>query len=588
MGDRASQVLLASRLRELAACALALLLAVCMLAFAPSQRAYGVNEYWDAGVYSKNLWTKYADTSWYSANKDSAVYTITTAEQFAGLSKLVTTQGVDFRGKTVRLGANIDLKGHQWLPIGCDEDNYWDDSPFRGTFDGRGHTISGLYIKNAWHHQALFGKIYDATLKNFTVKGKVTTGWGAAGVVALSERSTLSNITNYADVTTLFKSGDGGFSSTAGGVVAYVVDVYVTQNGAKSSVLTGLRNYGNVEIAGITEQGGGVGGIAGSLIAADDDKAIQVTQCENYGTVHALSSNYPDIYMKGAGGIVGSTATYGNYEVSDCSNVGDVSSDNLASTGGIVGAISGLSSSVSYCYNAGSVNGASPEAVSAAGGIVGRSVAAHTGSTTLSVVSCYNVGKVTGRGANISAILGATSGYGEDWDSTDAGTTVVNDSNYYTEDSVQRSVQGDVLFQKGTVDAAQPVSRDQINSAEVIKNLNATDKSMDHFAEGELSPKLELKAGTDMGLDDSSAEGKGEDAQTTVSQEEPAHQKETHMYAVSPDKADQAFSDVPLNVVLAVVIAVLLLLVAGSVAWQLGYFKSQTRRLKAVPSPQER
>ena len=69
------------------------------------------------------------------------------------------------------------------------------------------------------------------------------------------------------------------------------------------------------------------------------------------------------MYVKGTGGIVGSTATYGNYTITDCSNTGSVSSENLPSTGGIAGSISGLSSSVAYCYNAGNVTGSSPEQV---------------------------------------------------------------------------------------------------------------------------------------------------------------------------------------------------------------------------------
>ncbi len=584
MGDKAPDKALLAAVRCLVAlaCGFALAVPACLLA-APSA-AHAENAYFATDTYDKDLWSKYADTSWYDTDPNATSYSISTAAQLAGLAKLVVHEHVSFSGKTVNLVADVNIKAHQWFPIGCNEDNYWQNSPFEGTFDGHGHTISGLYIDNAWHHQALFGKVSDATLKNFSVKGSVTTGWTAAGVVAESYRSTLSNITNYAKVTTLFKSGDRGYSSTAGGVVAYVVDTYVKENGANASVLSNLRNYGEVECAGITEQGGGVGGIAGSLLTADDTQAIKVTQCENYGKVHALSSNYVDVYAKGAGGIVGSTATYGNYEISDCSNQGDVASDNLASTGGIVGSISGPNSSVSYCYNSGSVYGASPEAESSTGGIVGRSVSSHTGSTTLSVVSCYNTGSVSGRGSYVSAILGTTSGYGEDWDTTDAGTTVVNDSNYYVEGSAERSDKSGTLFQQGTVDAAQPVSASQMNSQEVVENLNATDDSMDHFAQGEVSPKLELKAGSDKGTDAASNKGDGSDVKTELSEDDSAHQKETHMYAVAADDGTDVISDTAMNLAVIALVAATLLIAAAAAAYQLGYYRCQRRRLKAVPS----
>jgi hypothetical protein len=565
---------------------------VCSLLFVPAlllqsgtpvaEAAGETNDYFSTSEYAENIWSDHADTSWYDSNKDASVYTINTASELAGLAVLVTKQDVDFSGKTIQLGRDIDLKGHQWFPIGCDVDNYWMSSPFRGTFDGRGHTIRNLHIKNSWHGQALFGYAEDATIENFTVSGSVTTGWQAAGVIAEMERTQLLNITNYCDVKTLFKSGDNGYSSTAGGIVAYVADTYVTRNGAHASSLTNLKNYGSVECAGITEQGGGVGGIAGSLLVSDDDQTITVSQCENYGDVYCKASNYNDIYAKGTGGIVGSTATYGNYQISDSANHGSVASANLASTGGVVGSLSGLSSSVSYCYNSGSVEGQSPESAASTGGIVGRSVASHTGSTQLDLVSCYNVGKVTGRGGNVSAILGAQSGYGEDWEDNAGGTTVNNVSNYYAEDSVSTSSQTGVLFQSGMVEAAQPVSMDRINSQEVIDDLNSTDEKQDHYAEGKTSPKLDLKSSTDVGLDKSSKSGEGAEEDTTISEDNPAEQKETHMYEIQADQSDSVLSQINANLTIVVLVLVVLLLIAASVIYQLGDYRKQKRKLKAV------
>ncbi len=569
------------------------LAAVCMLACAlllmvvPNAHAAGMtNDYFGTDEYASNIWYKHAKTSWYTSNKNASMYTLNTAAELAGLARLVVMDDVTFEGKTIKLGKDISLKGHQWFPIGCDQDNYWMASPFKGTFDGQGHTISNLYIKNAWHGQALFGYTRDATLTNFTVKGSVTTGWKAAGVVADMDRTQLSNITNYADVKTLFKSGDGGYSSTAGGIVAYVVDTYVTQDGARPSSMTNLKNYGSVEIAGITEQGGGVGGIVGSMLT-DDDQTIVVSQCENYGTIRAQASNYVDIYIKGAGGIVGSTATYGNYAITDSANHGDVSSANLASTGGIAGSISGLNSSVTYCYNSGSIDGQSAEEIASSGGIVGRSVSAHTGNTILDIISCYNVGSVTGKGSNISAILGSTSGFAEDWDSNDGGTTVNNISNYYAEDSVTASSQSGVLFQQGTVDAAQPVSMDRINSQEVIDDLNSTDKEKDHYSEGSTSPKLDLKASTDTGIDNSSNKGEGVEEETTINETNPAEQKETHMYEIQQDADKDALTEAQLNITFIVMGVSLVVLLLIGFAWQFRDYRVQRRKLKAVEVTQK-
>lgn len=587
MGRRPCRIRVAGASFPLVFAVLAML--VCMCVALPAHQAFAKsaeNSYWSTDEYADDIWSKHADTSWYTSDKSASSYTIANARQLAGLAVLVTMHDVSFDGKTIRLASDIDLGGHQWFPIGCNEDNLWMNSPFCGTFDGQGHTIKNLYIENAWHDQALFGNVVGATIENFTLTGSVTTGWMAGGVVAQMSRTRLDNIVNRADVKTLFKSGDGGFASTAGGIVGYVVDTYVTRNGATPSSLTNLKNYGSVEIAGITEQGGGVGGIAGSLVCADDDRAIVVSRCENHGTVHANASNYTDIWNKGAGGIIGSTATYGNYQISDCSNRGDVSSANLASTGGITGSISGVNSSVSYCYNAGSVDGESPEEVASTGGIVGRSVAAHTGNTQLDITSCYNVGEISGRGGNTSAILGAESGYGEDWDGNSGGTTVNNVNNYYAENSVTNSSSTGVLFQSGTVEAAQPVSMERINSDEVIESLNNTDEGKDHYAKGKTSPKLDLRSSADTGLDDSSAKGDGQADQTTIAEDNPAQQKETHMYAIQADESADAPMQLDFNVTLLILGVATVLLVALGLIWQLGDYRKQKARLRAVPTKQ--
>ncbi|MBO4352322.1 MAG: hypothetical protein J5818_02385 [Eggerthellaceae bacterium] len=539
--------------------------------------------------YDRNIWCDYADLSWYEGHESDTSFTLSTPEELAGLAVLVTKYGVTFSGATIQLVSDIDLDGHQWFPIGCNEATYWYLSPFMGTFDGGGHTIRNLYIENGFHGQALFGECQDAVIKNLTVYGDVTTGWQAAGIVAEMGRTTLQNITSYVNVTTLFKSGDGGYASTAGGIVAYVADTYVVRTGTKPSRLENLVNYGIVVCGGITEQGGGVGGIAGSLLVADDDQTIVVSQCENHGTVVAEASNYVDIYVKGCGGIVGSTATYGNYQITDCSNTGEVSAANLPSTGGVVGSISGLASSVEYCYNSGSVVGSSPEDVASTGGIVGRHVASHTGNTSFDVTSCYNVGDVKGNGKNVSAILGSTSGFAEDWVgvNNDGGTTVHNNSNYYLDGSVQTSSQTGVLFQSGTIEAGQEVSMNKINSKEVIDALNSTDQANDHYVAGDASPRLELRGATDIGVDKTSTEGEGAD-DAVLSDADNATQRETHMYAIRTEQVPDT-SKVGTAIDWSVLMAGIALMAFAllGLALQGLDFRNQTRPLKAVVQPRK-
>ena len=88
------------------------------------------------------------DTEWYS--EEVAMFTLTTKEQLAGFASLVNS-GVDFTNKIIYLGADIDLGFYEWIPIGNAEHAY------NGSFDGDGHTVSGLKINASADYVGLFG-----------------------------------------------------------------------------------------------------------------------------------------------------------------------------------------------------------------------------------------------------------------------------------------------------------------------------------------------------------------------------------------------------------------------------------------------
>ena len=149
------------------------------------------------GVYDENAeypvqvdtWDGTADTSWYDPANPQTEYSLSTAEQLAGLAKLVDA-GETFEGKTVKLGNDIDLANILFEPIG----SYRKDLAFKGTFDGQGHTISNM-SQNTWELDngyyygdlglGLFGKVEDAVIKNLTVDAASVSGESAiCGAVA--------------------------------------------------------------------------------------------------------------------------------------------------------------------------------------------------------------------------------------------------------------------------------------------------------------------------------------------------------------------------------------------------------------------
>ncbi|MBQ3541995.1 MAG: hypothetical protein IJA45_02595 [Oscillospiraceae bacterium] len=132
------------------------------------------------------------DTSWYSGD---GPYTLDSAADLAGFAQLVAG-GNTFAGKTVKLGANINMGGDAVLkdgklcfhPIGVDVSGESDAiSAFSGTFDGNNHTISNIY-QNTWmlkgHYSegyyneamGLFGLIDGGTVKNMVIDSMVCEG----------------------------------------------------------------------------------------------------------------------------------------------------------------------------------------------------------------------------------------------------------------------------------------------------------------------------------------------------------------------------------------------------------------------------
>ena len=184
-------------------------------------------------------------------------YKISSAAQLTYLAKLVN-EGNSFQGKFIRLEEDIKLNKQDvptadgepalWTPIGTFV-NWNNNKPFSGTFDGNGHTITGLYINNAAQYQGLFGNISTGgVVKNLVVAGRVTATRqnNVGGIVARLNGGTVQNCGFYGAVT--------AGTSYAGGVVgqgsATNCWYYRTDDGA--SVLgvygswSGINCYTNV------------------------------------------------------------------------------------------------------------------------------------------------------------------------------------------------------------------------------------------------------------------------------------------------------------------------------------------------------
>lgn len=108
-----------------------------------------------ATMGGNGLTTAYAD----SENE----ITVSSKSELEQIANNVNDGIENYAGKTITLTRDIDLGS--WTPIGKD------GAPFKGTFDGAGHTISNITITENFTYQGLFGYANSATIKNLCIKG---------------------------------------------------------------------------------------------------------------------------------------------------------------------------------------------------------------------------------------------------------------------------------------------------------------------------------------------------------------------------------------------------------------------------------
>ena len=172
----------------------------------------------------------------YIYDSNTKTYTVYNANGLMNIAELVNGGKSDIN---ITLDTDIDLTGKDWTPIGTDYDN-----SYKGTFDGGGHTITGLTFTTNDEYAGLFGWLNRAgTVKNVVMEGVQITsnqiyGGSIGGVVGYSW-GTIENC-----------SVSGSVSGTVyvGGVVGAQIDGSIT--GCSSSATV----KGTVDVGGVAGQ----------------------------------------------------------------------------------------------------------------------------------------------------------------------------------------------------------------------------------------------------------------------------------------------------------------------------------------------
>ena len=172
----------------------------------------------------------------YIYDSNTNTYTVYNADGLMNIAELVNGGKRDIN---ITLTADIDLTGKGWTPIGTDYDN-----SYKGTFDGGGHTITGLTFTTNDKYAGLFGWLNRAgTVKNVVMEGVQITSnqiyGGSIGGVAGYSWGTIENC-----------SVSGSVSGTVyvGGVVGAQIGGSIT--GCSSSATV----KGTVDVGGVAGQ----------------------------------------------------------------------------------------------------------------------------------------------------------------------------------------------------------------------------------------------------------------------------------------------------------------------------------------------
>ena len=188
---------------------------------------------WQAGgEYTYTVSLAAAKDLGYTIESDGT-YTVTSADGLMNVAELVNGGKSDIN---ITLDTDIDLTGKDWTPIGTDYDN-----SYKGTFDGGGHTITGLTFTTNDEYAGLFGWLNRAgTVKNVVMEGVQITsnqiyGGSIGGVVGYSW-GTIENC-----------SVSGSVSGTVyvGGVVGAQIDGSIT-GCSSSATVKGMVDVGGV------------------------------------------------------------------------------------------------------------------------------------------------------------------------------------------------------------------------------------------------------------------------------------------------------------------------------------------------------
>ena len=258
---------------------------------------------WQAGgEYTYTVSLAAAKDLGYTIESDGS-YTVYNADGLLNVAELVNGGKTDIN---ITLDKNIDLTGKGWTPIGTSFDN-----SYKGTFDGGGHTITGLTVTTNDQFVGLFGYLNRAgTVKNVVMEGiQITSNhmFGCTGGVVGYSWGTIENCSVSGSVSGTDCVGGVVGSQKAGSIIGCCTSATVKGThyvggvaGEKWGTMTACYATGNVTLEIASQKnnfGGGVVGLNGGS---------RVLACYATGNVTSTGSSTGNVHI---GGLFGDSYT---------------------------------------------------------------------------------------------------------------------------------------------------------------------------------------------------------------------------------------------------------------------------------------
>ena len=220
-------------------------------------------------------------------------------------------------------------KLEEWKPIGTS------NNPFKGTFDGQGHTISGLYVNLKKNYVGLFGHVgKGGTVKNVTLADSYVSGnISVGGICGWNNGGTVENCTSGCTVK--------GTGNSVGGICGS------NQKNNRAGLVLNCHNTGKV--TGTDFYIGGVCGSNYNSILQESDNSGKVSGKTEVGGVCGYNDGtvngcYNTVEVSGEGNVGGVCGQNVRGTVKGCYNIGKVPDGNR------VGGVCGGGSSTTGCY----------------------------------------------------------------------------------------------------------------------------------------------------------------------------------------------------------------------------------------------